>query len=134
MGVGMPQEIMLREFGEHIRNAFGEMAYHVGSSLRQKDGWRDVDVRVMLDDDVYRERFGDPERPQMSAAWASTVLAWSAFGRALTGLPIDFQVQARSHANEKHKQIDGHPRSALFLLSTIRQSAPSATSGEETRG
>ncbi len=120
MGVGMPQEIMLREFGEHIRNAFGEMAYHVGSSLRQKDGWRDVDVRVMLDDAVYRERFGDPENPQHSAAWSSTVLAWSAFGRALTGLPIDFQVQARDHANAKHRTGDQwHPRSALFLLSTI---------------
>jgi len=121
MGVGMPAEIMLREFGEHIRRAFGEMAYHVGSSLREKSGWRDVDVRVMLEDEDYAALgFGYPEEPQRNAKWVSTVLAWSAFGRALTGLPIDFQVQQRSHANGK---TPGN-RSSLFLLHTLVDATP----------
>lgn len=116
MGVGMPQEILLREFGEHVQAAFGEMAYHVGSSLRQKDGWRDVDVRVLLPDDRYEsEGYGHPERPQHSRKWVAVTLAWSSFGRALTGLPIDFQVQQRTYANEK---FDGN-RSALFELHTL---------------
>ena len=112
MGVGIPGELLLRQFGEHVKAAFGGVAYHVGSSLRAKDGWRDVDVRVLLDDEEYLRLYGDPEYPQQNAAWVSTVLAWSTFGRVLTGLPIDFQPQARTHANEKN---DG-PRSALIAL------------------
>lgn len=109
----MPADILLKEFGEYVRAAFGEMAYHVGSSLRTKDGWRDVDVRVLLSDEEYEQQgFGDPERPQHNAKWVATTLAWSAFGRALTGLPIDFQVQQRSWANDK---TDGG-RSALCRL------------------
>lgn len=117
MGVGMPQEMLLRQFGEYVRAAFGEMPYHVGSSLRQKDGWRDVDVRVMLPDDEYVRRFGDPKRPQDNAAWSATVLAWSTFGRQMTGLPIDFQIQAVGHANAMFSKADGCPRSALFVCS-----------------
>lgn len=101
MGVGMPQGLLLNEFGEHVRAAFGEMAYRVGSSLMQKDGWRDVDVRVLIDDAVYAELYGDPDQAHWSAAWRATVLAWSSFGRTLTGLPIDFQIQPRKWANEK---------------------------------
>lgn len=114
MGVGMPQGLLLQEFGEHIFAAFGHVAYHVGSSLEQKDGWRDVDVRLMLPDEEYEARgFGDPERPQWNKRWVSTILAWSAFGRHLTGLPIDFQIQQQTQANAKER---GN-RSALFSTS-----------------
>lgn len=114
MGVGMPQDILLKEFGEYVRVAFdGAMPYHVGSSLANKDGWRDVDVRVLLEDaDYERHGFGDPNSPQRNAKWVATTLAWSAFGKALTGLPIDFQVQQRSWANEKYP----NRRSALFPI------------------
>ena len=131
MGVGMPQELLLRQFGDYVRAAFGEMPYHVGSSLRQKDGWRDVDVRVMLDDDEYRRRFGDPKNPPRNAAWVATVLAWSTFGRSLTGLPIDFQVQARDAANEEFHRPE-HQRSALFSLSQL-EDAPAPVPEKETR-
>lgn len=118
MGVGMPHEIRLREFGEYLRDAFGEMPYHVGSSLREKSGWRDVDVRIMLEDADYAALgLGDPDRPQENRKWVALTLAWSAFGHALTGLPIDFQVQQRSWANEK---CPGN-RSALFKLSTLEK-------------
>jgi hypothetical protein len=113
MGVGMPHGIRLQEFGEHVWRAFGHIPYHVGSSLREKDGWRDVDVRLMLPDDEYeRMGLGDPTRPQDSQRWVSIILAWSAFGQQLTGLPIDFQIQQQSYANAEFKSA----RSALFSI------------------
>jgi hypothetical protein len=114
--VGMPQGMWLREFGEYVHAAFGEMAYHVGSSLRDKTGWRDVDVRVMLDDEAWAQQgYGDPANPQQNAKWSATVMAWSAFGAKLTGLPIDFQIQQRTHANAEYGR-PGHDRSALFRI------------------
>ena len=115
MSVGMPATLHLQQFGEHVLRAFGHVCYHVGSSmpLGNKTGWRDVDVRLILPDAEYESRgFGDPKYPQQNKRWVSTVLAWSAFGKALTGLPIDFQIQQQSHANE----TESHPRSALFML------------------
>lgn len=117
MGVGMPQGIMLREFGEYLRDAFGEMPYHVGSSLREKAGWRDVDVRLMLPDEEWeRLQLGDPKLPQHNKRWTALALAWSAFGHALTGLPIDFQLQQQTAANEEFKG----QRSALFRISDLK--------------
>lgn len=116
MPVGMPQSLWLQQFGDHLYRAFGEVAYHVGSSLREKSGWRDVDVRVMLSDEEYaRIELGDPDRPHDNQRWVSIVLAWSAFGHQLTGLPIDFQLQQRTYANEKFGRPD-HQRSALILI------------------
>ena len=53
MSVGMPQDILLHEFGSQAFFAFGHMPYHVGSSLNNKRDWRDVDVRLILPDDEY---------------------------------------------------------------------------------
>lgn len=113
MGVGMPQCLLLQEFGEHIERAFGHTAYHVGSSLDNKDGWRDVDVRVIIPDDEYEQLgLGDPKRPSENKKWVSIILAWSSFGHSLTGLPIDFQIQQQTYANET---FPGH-RAALLLV------------------
>jgi hypothetical protein len=113
MGVGMPQGILLEQFGEHVRAAFGHVCYHVGSSLTEKRGWRDVDVRLILPDAEYAAMgLGDPRHQQRNKKWVSIILAWSAFGRDLTGLPIDFQIQQQSYANE----TENGPRSALFLV------------------
>jgi hypothetical protein len=117
MGVGQPQGILLAQFGDYLRAAFGEMAYHVGSSLEKKDGWRDVDVRLMLEDAEWeRMQLGRPENPHDNARWRAITLAWSSFGRQLTGLPIDFQLQQRSHANADYGRGKGTNRSALFTV------------------
>jgi hypothetical protein len=122
MGVGMPYGIYLHEFGEHVYRAFGHMSYHVGSSLKNKDGWRDVDVRMLLPDDEYaRMELGDPKYPQHNPRWVSIVLAWSAFGKALTGLPIDFQIQQVTYANATERG----PRSALFRICEMKPREPS---------
>ena len=127
MSVGVPQSIYLREFGDYVYAAFGCVAYHVGSSLANKDGWRDVDVRVLLPDEEWaRLDLGDPENPHTNRRWTALTLAWSAFGRAFTGLPIDFQLQQRSHANEKYP----HNRSALVRIDRMEQAAASAAGKE----
>ena len=51
--------------------------------------------------------------------WVALVLAWSAFGKEVTGLPIDFQIQQQSHANETEEGSRG----ALFAL-WLRDGAP----------
>ena len=101
MSVGMPKFLLLDEFGSLVRDVFGVGPYHVGSSLTNKSGWRDVDIRVMLDDDVYKEQgYGDPRSPHNNAKWRAMVIAFSSLGEKMTGLPIDFQIQQRTLANE----------------------------------
>lgn len=122
----MPAILWLQDFGEYVYAAFGEVAYHVGSSLREKNGWRDVDVRVLLPDEEWaRLQLGDPSRPSQNRRWAAITRAWSAFGHSMTGLPIDFQLQQRSYANANEKGT----RSALLRI-TID---PPDTSNNEER-
>lgn len=104
----MPQGIWLAKFGVIVEDYFGHTAYHVGSSLRTKD-WRDVDVRLILPDDEFETRFG--KMAAANAKLSAITLAFAALGKAMTGLPIDFQIQAASYANGVYGD---EPRSALF--------------------
>jgi len=111
-GIGMPANLYLQQFGQLLLDAFGAVAYHVGSSLTAAI-WRDVDVRLMLDDEEYRRQgFGDPAAPHGNAKWRAFSMAFSELGRRMTGLPIDFQIQDTTVANE---QNNGR-RSALFVV------------------
>jgi hypothetical protein len=96
---------LLRLFGAHITQAFGDVPYHVGSSLTGKQIYRDVDVRLILPDDEYDSKWDLP-----TARWMHE-MAWSALGEKLTGLPIDFQIQRQSDANAEFNA----PRSALII-------------------
>jgi len=121
MSVGQPQGMLLNEFGERLRDAFGEVAYHVGSSLNDKTvKWRDVDVRLMLDDEEWdRMKLGDPSNPHQNPKWRALCIVFSEYGRHLTGLPIDFQLQQRSHANAEfchEKKGEMANRSALIVV------------------
>ena len=110
MSVGMPQDILLHEFGSQIWFAFGKPAYHVGSSLKKKRKWRDVDVRLILSDEEYKvQGFGEPGSERESGKWIALCWAFSELGKAMTGLPIDFQIQQRTHANKAYDE----PRSML---------------------
>lgn len=117
MSVGQPQGMLLNEFGERLRDAFGEIAYHVGSSLNDKTvSWRDVDVRLMLDDDVWESmNLGNPDNPHGSRKWRALCIVFSEYGRNLTGLPIDFQLQQKTHANTHYSREKGCTRSALMV-------------------
>jgi hypothetical protein len=122
-GVGMPKAILLDHFGAVIRDAFGEVPYLVGSATRSKTEWRDVDVRVILDDDEFERQVGEHARPLMlNARWAALCLAFSTLGREMTGLPIDFQIQQQSHANETEQG----PRHALGIVLSLSRQEPAA--------
>ncbi len=109
-GVGMPEALALQEFGEVVWAAFGDIPFQVGSSL-ETTTFRDVDVRLLLEDAEYaRQGFGEPGREHHNAKWRAMVAAFSALGRQMTGLRIDFQIQQRTYANETYP----NPRSALF--------------------
>lgn len=100
-GVGQPQTFYLNMFGELIFGAFGSCSYLIGSATRGKR-FRDVDVRLILEDEEWvTHGFGDPLSP--GAKWAAFCMAFSALGRHMTGLPIDFQIQQMSYANKKFK-------------------------------
>lgn len=107
----MPAGIWLHKFGVIIRDYFGHVPYHVGSSLKTKD-WRDVDVRLILPDDEFAALFGTPQSAEINPKLAAITLAFSALGSQMTGLPIDFQIQPQTWANEKYP----HTRSALIEI------------------
>lgn len=104
---------LLRMWGREVKRAFrGEMPYLVGSVLRRRD-WRDVDVRVMLDNRVFDTLFGgrtDTDPPTILSL-RELNLAFSLWGRQVTGLPIDFQVQ---RVNDANAEFDG-PRDPIGI-------------------
>jgi hypothetical protein len=123
MGVGMPHSLKLQEFGRHLESVFGTCVYHVGSSLMQKTGWRDVDVRVILEDEVWDQMgLGDPNKTHRNYKWVALCLAFSALGKEITGLPIDFQIQRGTEANNEY--VGG--RSYLGGRSYIGEEQPRA--------
>lgn len=105
----MPAGIWLHKFGVIIADYFGHTPYQVGSSLHTKH-WRDVDVRLILPDDEFEAMFGKVKSAEVNAKLAAITLAFAALGKEMTGLPIDFQIQQQSHANEKYPGM----RSALI--------------------
>lgn len=110
MGVGMPAALLLNEFGLLCQAAFDtHNVYHVGSSIFEKT-WRDVDVRCLLEDEVWDAMglgAGEIETHD-NARWVAFCLAFSSLGKQMTGLPIDFQLQRISEANEKYPGNRSH--------------------------
>lgn len=131
MSVGQPQGMLLNEFGMRLWDAFGEVAYQVGSSLGEKTtGWRDVDVRVMLDDSVWEQMgLGNPANPHTNRKWRSLCIVFSDYGRHLTGLPIDFQLQQGTYANSNYSRGKGCGRSALIVVNIDAKEHPTAGEG-----
>jgi hypothetical protein len=114
----MPAGIWLVKFGTIIRDYFGHVPYHVGSSLKSKE-WRDVDVRLILPDDEFADRFGSNQSSETNPKLAAVTLAFATLGEKMTGLPIDFQIQPQTHANDKYPGW----RSALIELHSMDESA-----------
>lgn len=98
--VGMPAAMHLDEFGSQVWSAFGHCPFLVGSATRSKQ-WRDVDVRLMMPDEEFAA-LGLRADGRPDAKWTSLCMAYAALGRQMTGLPIDFQIQQASRANEKY--------------------------------
>ena len=114
-GVGMPAAMWLDEFGSQVWNAFGDAPFQVGSSVGSKE-WRDVDVRLILSDDEYAALdIGEPREMGHNAKWAALCMAFAALGKAMTGLPIDFQIQQRTWATDRYPSPE-NPRLALGMV------------------
>lgn len=119
-GLGPHQMFMLNVFGGLVEAAWGELPYLVGSAARGV-GWRDVDVRVMLSNEEYERRLGPIWQGGMrhqSPRWRAEMAAWTKLGEALTGLPIDFQVERATEANELY------PHDRRIALMTWRYRPP----------
>lgn len=104
----MPQWLWINVFGRMVNDAFGSYPYLVGSASRGKQ-WRDIDVRLILDDEKYEELFGMVDHPyQRTKKLNSLTMAFCELGRKLTGLPIDFQIQKQSIANRAFPHQERH--------------------------
>lgn len=121
-GVGMPAFLKLNQFGRVCSEAFGTTAYLVGSATQTKTEWRDVDVRVILTDDEFERQIGAHTNPKcMNLRWNALCLAFAELGQRMTGLPIDFQIDQMTDANERY---DG-PRHALIFADYIEPASVS---------
>lgn len=113
--VGAPACFELEMACQHLHEAFGGYGiYLVGSALERSD-WRDIDVRMIMPDDEFDALFPNcRERGiwEFNPRWLIMTVSISEWLSKRTGLPVDFQFQPASHANERHKG----PRNALGLI------------------
>ncbi len=96
------QMFLLDEACKPIAAAFESNPYLVGTALNASAGgrgeYRDVDVRLMLDDDAYEAlRDSGPAVIELLGIVIGQYLATA------TGLPVDFQIQHAEIANRIHK-------------------------------
>lgn len=89
--------------------------YGVGSAF-ERSNFRDVDVRLMLDDDAFRTLFPAVEFSttgpctwEFDPRWLLMTTAISQWLSKQSGLPVDFQFQPMSHANHFHGGGRRHP-------------------------
>lgn len=97
------QLIVLNNACVPITEAFGHPPYLVGSVTERHD-FRDVDVRSILPDDEFDAIFGGRE-----FLWSLFCLSVSEYQSRITRLPVDFQVQRMTEANEKYGGIARNP-------------------------
>lgn len=104
VGVGMPAALHLDAFGREIEAAFGHLPYLVGTAAVGKT-WRDVDVRLILPDTEFDHLFPPVEQGQPDGRWGLLCAAISELARARTGLPVDFQIQRQTYANNRYPGV-----------------------------
>lgn len=119
--VGAPAIFLLERECQSINVAFrGFGCFLVGSSTERPD-WRDVDVRFIMADDEFAILFPDAGTTAASwehdPRWLLMTAALSGHLSRVTGLPIDFQFQPQTFANERHKG----PRHALGMVYAARR-------------
>jgi len=104
IGVGMPAALHLDAFGREVDAAFGHLPYLVGSAAVGKQ-WRDVDVRLILPDHEFADLFPPVADGQPDGRWDLLCAAISELARQRTGLPVDFQIQRQSYANDRYPGV-----------------------------
>lgn len=86
-----PQFWALDEACKPLRATFPDYGPYLVGSVMERPTFRDVDVRLIMSDEQY-DRLSDAE-------WSLIGFVTSRHLAALTGLPIDFQVQRQTEAN-----------------------------------
>ena len=127
--IGAPACFALELACRTINEAFGDYRCHcyvVGSALERAD-WRDIDVRYIMPDDQFATLFPHAgQHWEQDARWLLLAVSISEHLSKVTGLPVDFQFQPQTHANERHKG-NRHPIG-------IRLSTPEASATQEREG
>ena len=105
--VGAPAVFALELACQHINAAFGSFGcYLVGSAL-ERQSRRDIDVRFIMADTEFAALFPDcnikPGTWEQDPRWLLMTVSISEWLSKQTGLPVDFQFQPQTHANERHK-------------------------------
>jgi len=122
--IGAPACFALEMACKQIQAAFDDEEdfagiFVVGSCLERPD-WRDVDVRMILADEAFARLFPRAHLTnatwEFDPRWTLMTVAISQWLSKETGLPIDFQFQPMTFANERHKG----PRHAVGLRYTPR--------------
>lgn len=113
--IGAPACFKLELCCQQLNRAFGEYGcFLVGSALERPD-WRDVDVRFIMQDGAFARLFPQAVLQdgafQFDPRWLIITVAIAGWLSSETGLPIDFQFQPQSFANERHNK----PRNAMGL-------------------
>lgn len=101
-----------------VNDALGHFGcYLVGSSLRKRD-YRDVDVRFIMGDEEFDRMFpgAHPGPYILHPLWSLFCTSVSTWLRQQTGLPVDFQIQRQTQANEEYSRRTGHGREPLGIF------------------
>lgn len=117
--LGSSASYLLDQACQPIALAFDEIPYLVGSAMEKGD-WRDVDVRLILDDDRYDHLFPGTDRGlgnRLNPLWSLLCVAISEHLSRITCLPVDFQIQRQTQANDLYKG----PREPLGLYPIHRE-------------
>lgn len=119
-----PQDIfLLDQWGRQLTEAFGETAYLVGSVARAADNWRDVDIRML-------DSLSLDDQP---LARHTLNVALSLWGRHVTGLPIDFQMQSPEEFHSYDNQIRNPMGPRTKTHWNLRDETPTADPGEQAQ-
>lgn len=106
--IGAPACFALQQACQHVNQAFDSYGcYVVGSALERKD-WRDIDVRMIMADEEFYKLFPDAMPNgnwEFDSRWLLMTISISQWLSKMSGLPVDFQFQPQTHANEYHKGL-----------------------------
>lgn len=99
MSAMSPRQMFLLDLAcKPIEEGIGA-TFHVGTSASGRQEYRDVDVRTILSD----ERYDALEEAVEPDGIAFLGLAIGQYLHSITGLPIDYQIQRQTEANERHQ-------------------------------
>lgn len=129
-----PHYFALNQAATLVNAAFGGFGCYLVGSCLERQNYRDVDVRLILEDAAYDRWFGASNgnlNGVHDPLWSLLCLSVSEWLKAQTGLPIDFQIQRQTQANEKHSRKDGCKRSALGLFLDYPGERPSDLQRDE---